>query len=61
VRSIVDLAHDLEMDVIAEGIESESDVRRLRALGCEFGQGFYFGSPMSPDDIQGFMTRHWSN
>jgi EAL domain-containing protein (putative c-di-GMP-specific phosphodiesterase class I) len=49
------------MDVIAEGIESESDVRRLRALGCEFGQGFYFGSPMPPDDIQGFIARQWSN
>jgi diguanylate cyclase (GGDEF)-like protein len=61
VRSIVDLAHDLDMDVIAEGIESEADVRRLRALGCEFGQGFYFGSPMPPDDIQGFISRHWSN
>jgi predicted signal transduction protein with EAL and GGDEF domain len=61
VRSIVELAHDLEMDVIAEGIESETDVRRLRALGCEFGQGFFFGSPMPPDDVQAFIARHWSN
>jgi diguanylate cyclase (GGDEF)-like protein len=61
VRSIVDLAHDLEMDVVAEGIESETDVRRLRALGCEFGQGFYFGSAMPPEDVQTFIARHWSN
>lgn len=58
MRSIVDLAHDLRMDVIAEGIESENDVRRLRALGCEFGQGFHFGPAMPPDDVHAFISRH---
>jgi diguanylate cyclase (GGDEF)-like protein/PAS domain S-box-containing protein len=46
VRTIVTLAHNLEMDVIAEGIETADQLERLRTLGCEFGQGFYFSEPV---------------
>ena len=46
LRSIVNLAHDLGMDVVAEGAESESDVVELSQLGCEFAQGFAFGQPI---------------
>ena len=42
VRSTVALAHSLGLPVIAEGIESPDQLRHLRALGCEFGQGFLF-------------------
>ena len=61
VRSIVELAHDLRMDVIAEGVEGEADVRRLRAMGCEFGQGYLFGPPMRPVEAQRFIARNWSH
>ncbi len=47
LRSIVNLAHDLGMDVVAEGAESESDVVELSQLGCEFAQGFAFGQPIT--------------
>ena len=47
LRSIVNLAHDLGMDVVAEGAESESDVIELSQLSCEFAQGFAFGQPIS--------------
>jgi len=60
-RTIIDLAHGLNMDVIAEGVESEDDMNRLREMGCEFGQGFYFGPPMLPIDAQTFIAEHWSN
>ena len=42
VRAIVGLAHNLSMDVVAEGVESAEQFAHLRALGCEFTQGFHF-------------------
>ena len=42
VRSTVALAHSLGLHVIAEGIENTAQLRRLRTLGCEYGQGFLF-------------------
>ncbi len=47
VRSIVALAHEFGKKVIAEGIEVAEDANFLRGLGCDFGQGFYYGEPMS--------------
>jgi EAL domain-containing protein (putative c-di-GMP-specific phosphodiesterase class I) len=47
LRSIISLAHDLGMDVVAEGAETDSDAIELYQLGCEFAQGFVFGEPMS--------------
>ena len=41
------MAHDLGMDVITEGAETESDAVELSQLGCEFAQGFAFGQPMT--------------
>jgi len=49
LRSIIALAHDLGMDVVAEGAETESDAVELSQLGCEFAQGFVFGEPMSAE------------
>jgi len=49
LRSMVGLAHDLGMDVIAEGAETDSDAVELYQLGCEFAQGFAFGQPMTAD------------
>lgn len=47
LRSIIAMAHGLEKKLIAEGIEFESDVAELLQLGCEYGQGYLFGEPMS--------------
>jgi len=49
LRSIVALAHDLNMEVVAEGAETDGDAIELYQLGCEYAQGFHFGEPMSAD------------
>ncbi len=46
VRTIVMLAHTLNMSVVAEGVETEQQVEILKKLGCEFGQGYLFSRPL---------------
>jgi diguanylate cyclase (GGDEF)-like protein/PAS domain S-box-containing protein len=52
LRSIVALAHDVGMAVLAEGVETEPDVVDLYHLGCEFAQGPAFGRPLSAEQAQ---------
>ena len=52
LRSIISLAHDLGMDVVAEGAETDSDAVELYQLGCEYAQGYVFGEPMTPEAAQ---------
>jgi len=56
LRSIIALAHDLGMDVVAEGAETDSDAVELFQLGCEFAQGFVFGEPMSADNARDLLA-----
>jgi len=55
LRSVIAMAHDLGMDVVAEGAETESDAVELSQLGCEFAQGFAFGQPLSAADARRLM------
>jgi diguanylate cyclase (GGDEF)-like protein/PAS domain S-box-containing protein len=59
VRSTVALAHSLGMNVIAEGIEEQSQLDRLRELGCEYGQGYLFSKPVGIDETE-VLLRDWS-
>ena len=49
LRSIIAMAHDLGMEVVAEGAENDSDAVELYQLGCEYAQGYAFGEPMSAE------------
>jgi len=49
VRTIVTLAHNLGMDVIAEGVETVEQLAHLKSLQCEYAQGYYFGRPTDRD------------
>ena len=51
VRSTIDLAHSRGVAVVAEGVESEDVLHRLRALGCDLAQGFCLARPASADDV----------
>jgi len=51
VRSTIGLAHDLELEVVAEGVEDERTLRRLAELGCDQAQGWYFSRPLQLDAL----------
>ena len=51
VKTLVNLSHDLKMDVVAEGIESKFEVDMLSHHGADFGQGYYFSKPMAESDF----------
>jgi EAL domain-containing protein (putative c-di-GMP-specific phosphodiesterase class I) len=57
VKAIVALAHNLGLDVIAEGIETGSQLAQLRRLGCEYGQGYYFAKPLEPAGAEALLDR----
>ncbi|GAA3537035.1 EAL domain-containing response regulator [Zobellella aerophila] len=52
VEAIVGLGKSLGIRVVAEGIERQQQLEQLKGLGCEVGQGYLFGRPMSPGDIE---------
>jgi diguanylate cyclase (GGDEF)-like protein len=56
IRLVLDLAANLGLGVVAEGIESAGQLESLRRLGCEFGQGFYLGSPTTAGPIEATMA-----
>jgi diguanylate cyclase (GGDEF)-like protein/PAS domain S-box-containing protein len=51
LRAIIQLAHNLGIWAIAEGIETESEFEMLRRAGCRFGQGFHFSRPVPAEDV----------
>jgi len=51
VRSTIDLARNLDLTVVAEGIETAEAMERLAALGCDLGQGYFFSKPLPPEQL----------
>ena len=51
VRSVIELAHNLGLDVVAEGVETQHSVDQLRRLGCEQGQGWLWSRAVPPDQL----------
>jgi diguanylate cyclase (GGDEF)-like protein len=57
VRSTIDLAHNLGLQVVAEGIESAAMWNRLRQLGCDIGQGYYLSGPLPAARLSTLLER----
>ncbi len=56
LRSVVALARELGKEVVAEGVANQTDASYLRSIGCEFGQGYYYGEPMSAKDVAALLA-----
>ncbi len=57
-RSVIDLARNLELQVVAEGVESASALARLRELGCDVAQGYHLGRPMPIQCVRHYMQAY---
>ena len=55
VQTVVDLAHILGMEVVAEGVEIAEQETLLKEMGCDFGQGFHFSRPLPPEEASEFL------
>jgi diguanylate cyclase (GGDEF)-like protein/PAS domain S-box-containing protein len=56
LRSVVALSHELGKEVVAEGVETQADAAYLRSIGCEYGQGYYYGEPMAAKDVVSLLA-----
>jgi diguanylate cyclase len=56
VRSIIDLGHNLAVQVVAEGVETSETLMALRAIGCDLAQGYLFARPMPADQLRVWLA-----
>jgi EAL domain-containing protein (putative c-di-GMP-specific phosphodiesterase class I) len=55
IKGINDIAHNMDMEVICEGVETKEQVDSLRLLDCDIVQGYYFYQPMPYDEFEGIL------
>ncbi len=58
VQSIIDLGRNLDLQVVAEGIEDAATWQRLSEMGCDIAQGFYLGRPQPPVQLERWFTEN---
>ncbi|MDR3577880.1 MAG: EAL domain-containing protein [Anaerolineaceae bacterium] len=59
VRTIIALARELNISVIAEGIETNEQLDFLKKLGCQYGQGYFISLPLEPDNVLEFLEKQF--
>jgi EAL domain-containing protein (putative c-di-GMP-specific phosphodiesterase class I) len=60
VQSVIDLAHNFDLTVIAEGVEDEETLDTLTLMGCQRAQGFHVARPMRSSDLEDwFLASPW--
>lgn len=60
-NSIISLAHNMVMKVVAEGVESIEQVNYLKAQVCDIIQGYYYSKPLSAEEVSAFIKTFLSN
>jgi diguanylate cyclase len=56
VHTIIELAHTLGLEVVAEGVETEEQAALLKEMGCDFAQGYHFARPLPPHEIPAVLS-----
>jgi predicted signal transduction protein with EAL and GGDEF domain len=57
VQAIITLAHNMGMEVVAEGVETSEQASQLKSLGCEYAQGYFFSKPISKEAIRQLLLK----
>lgn len=57
IKNIIDLAHSLDMKVVAEGVEQEHQMKTLKEYGCDIIQGFYYSKPLSTKNFEEYIMK----
>jgi diguanylate cyclase (GGDEF)-like protein/PAS domain S-box-containing protein len=57
VRAVISLAHSLDLEVVAEGVETEGQLERLRAMDCDYGQGYLLSQALDADGVERLLER----
>jgi EAL domain-containing protein (putative c-di-GMP-specific phosphodiesterase class I) len=56
VTAVINLAHTLGLNAVAEGVETTEQLQRVRDLGCDLAQGYHFSRPL-PDEAAGMLLK----
>jgi len=56
VRTTIELAHNMNLQVVAEGVEDEQTLRQISDMGCEEAQGYFLSKPVSSDDLLDWLN-----
>ncbi len=57
-RTVMPLAKNLRLDVVAEGVETAEQVQELKKLECKYAQGYYFSKPLSAEEAGSLLVEH---
>lgn len=57
VKTIIDMGHNLNFNIVAEGVETEAQVQFLKQNACEMAQGYYYSKPLPPEQMEEFIKK----
>ena len=58
IMTIISLGQSLQLEILAEGVETEAQLNVLKDLGCEIFQGYYFTKPLPLDMFESYASQH---